>query len=94
MVSVATALDPSAVKAFVNDGAARYYGVDALVSYRLSTRWSGEANYSYLAGHDLNPTRPYGVAPSAGHGDGRYQPGGRIAWIGASAYVQRGAKTS
>jgi hypothetical protein len=40
--SAATAFDPRAVKALVNDGEARYYGVDALVSYSFSTRWSAE----------------------------------------------------
>ena len=55
VVSVATAFDPRAVKAFVNDGAARYYGVDALVSYRFSARWFAEGNYSYLVGSRSAP---------------------------------------
>ena len=36
VVSVATGLDPRAVKAFVNDGSARYYGIDALARYRFA----------------------------------------------------------
>ena len=88
VVSVATAFDPRAVKAFVNDGEARYYGVDALVSYSFSTRWFAEGNYSYLAGHDLHPTRPVRrLPPQQGYLSIRYQPGGRIPWVGVSAYL-------
>lgn len=88
VVSVATAFDPRSVKAFVNDGAARYSGVDALVSYRFSTRWFAEGNYSYLAGHDLHPTRPVRrLPPQQGFLSLRYQPAQRLSWIGVSAYV-------
>ncbi|MPZ21426.1 MAG: TonB-dependent receptor [Luteitalea sp.] len=88
VVGVASAFDPRAVKAFVNDGAARYYGVDALVSYRFSTRWLAEGNYSYLMGHDLNPTRPVRrLPPQQGFLSIRYQPGGRFSWVGVTAYV-------
>ena len=67
------------MKAFVNDGEARYYGVDALVSYSFSTRWFAEGNYSYLVGHDLNPTRPVRrLPPQQGYVSIRYQPAGRI----------------
>ena len=87
VVSVATAFDPRAVKAFVNDGEARYYGVDALVSYSFSARWFAEGNYSYLAGHDLHPTRPVRrLPPQQGYLSIRYQPAGRISWVGVSAY--------
>jgi hemoglobin/transferrin/lactoferrin receptor protein len=86
--SVATSLDPRAVKAFVNDGAARYYGLDALVNYRLGTRWQIEGTYSYLVGHDLNPTRPVRrLPPQQTLVTARYQPGGRLAWIEAGALV-------
>ena len=86
VVGVATAFDPRAVKAFVNDGRARYYGLDALVSYRFSTRWFAEGNYSYLAGHDLNPTRPVRrLPPQQGMVSIRYQPAGRISWVSATA---------
>jgi outer membrane receptor protein involved in Fe transport len=88
VVSVATALDPRAVKAFVNDGEARYRGVDALVSYRLSTRWFAEGNYSFLVGEDLHPTRPVRrLPPQQGYLSVRYQPGRRVSWIGATAHV-------
>ena len=88
VVSVATAFDPRAVKAFVNDGEARYYGVDALVSYSFSRRWFAEGNYSFLAGHDLHPTRPVRrLPPQQGYLSIRYQPAGRMSWVGVSAYL-------
>ena len=87
VVGVATTFDPRAVKAFVNDGEARYYGVDALVGYSFSARWFAEGNYSYLAGHDLHPTRPVRrLPPQQGYLSIRYQPAGRISWVGVSAY--------
>ncbi len=86
VVGVATTFDPRAVKAFVNDGRARYRGVDALFRYRVSTRWSAEANYSYLSGHDLDPERPVRrLPPQQGFAALRYQPGGLLSWIEASA---------
>ncbi len=57
VVAVATALDPRAVKAFVNDGKSKYYGVEAMVRVTLSPRWSAEGHYSFLAGRELNPNR-------------------------------------
>ena len=88
VVSVATAFDPRAVKAFVNDGEARYYGVDALVSYAFSTRWFAEGTYSFLVGHDLHPTRPVRrLPPQQGYLSIRYQPAGRLSWVGVSAYI-------
>jgi hemoglobin/transferrin/lactoferrin receptor protein len=52
----------------------------------MSTRWFAEANYSYLAGYDLNPTRPVRrLPPQQGVVAIRYQPDGRVSWIGASA---------
>ena len=75
--SVATSLDPRAVKAFVNEGQARYYGVDAQLNYRIATRWSAEANYSYLVGHDLKPERPVRrLPPQQGFVAVRFQPEG------------------
>jgi outer membrane receptor protein involved in Fe transport len=86
VVSVATPADPRAVKAFVNEGRARYYGLDALLRCRLSTRWSAEANYSYLVGHDLNPTRPVRrLPPQQGFAALRYQAKQRSSWVEASA---------
>ena len=92
--SVATALDPRAVKAFVNEGQARYYGLDAQVNYRIASRWSAEASYSYLVGHDLNPERPVRrLPPQQGYAAVRFQPGGRLAWIEASIHAS-GAQTA
>ena len=85
VVSVATGIDPRAVKAFVNEGSARYYGADAVVRYRFARRWSVDANYSYLAGHDLNPTRPVRrLPPQQGALTARYSPGGVLSWVEAT----------
>jgi outer membrane receptor protein involved in Fe transport len=88
VASVATGTDPRAVKAFVNDGSARYYGVDAVARYRFAKRWSLDANYSYIVGHDLNPTRAVRrLPPQRGAVTVRYQPGGGFSWIDATALV-------
>jgi hemoglobin/transferrin/lactoferrin receptor protein len=85
VVSVATGSDPRAVKAFVNEGSARYYGADAIVRYRFAKRWALDANYSYLAGHDLNPTRPVRrLPPQQGAVTARYEPGGVLSWVEAT----------
>ncbi|MBY0374808.1 MAG: TonB-dependent receptor, partial [Bryobacteraceae bacterium] len=57
VVTVATAFDPRAVKAFVNDGASRYYGLETSLRARLASAWTIEGNYSYILGRDLNPNR-------------------------------------
>ncbi|MFN9263093.1 MAG: TonB-dependent receptor plug domain-containing protein [Acidobacteriota bacterium] len=57
VVTVATTFDPRAVKAFVNDGASRYWGAETLWRTDLTTRWRLLANYSYLLGRDLYPNR-------------------------------------
>ncbi|MGH9162504.1 MAG: TonB-dependent receptor, partial [Vicinamibacteraceae bacterium] len=85
VVSVATSFDPRAVKAFVNEGRARYYGADAVARYRLG-RWSLDANYSHVVGHDLSPTRPVRrLPPQQGGLTVRYQPGGVLSWVEATA---------
>ncbi len=76
VVSVATALDPRAVKAFVNDGAARYYGFETLVRYNFSPCWSFDGNYSHLVGRELNPNRNIRrLPPAQGFAALRFQPG-------------------
>ena len=57
VLAVATAFDPRAVKAFVNDGRSRYYGVEASARLSLDSHWTAEASYSYILGRDLDPNR-------------------------------------
>jgi len=57
VVTVASAIDPRALKSFVNDGRSRYWGVEANWEQRLSSRWSWVNNYSFLLGRDLDPNR-------------------------------------
>ncbi len=81
VVAVATALDPRAVKAFVNDGQSRYYGVEAMAHWRASSRWSVDANYSFINGRDLFPNRAIRrLPPQFGTAAIRYNPSGRRAW--------------
>ncbi len=82
VVSVATGLDPRAVKAFVNDGQARYYGVESLFSHAITSRLSAEGNYTYLVGRELNPDRfVRRLPPQQGFLALRYQPVGSRYWI-------------
>ena len=82
VVSVATGLDPRAVKAFVNDGRARYYGVEALARYAFTPRWEVEGAYSFLVGRELDPNRfVRRLPPQHGLAALRYQPGGRLPWV-------------
>jgi outer membrane receptor protein involved in Fe transport len=81
VVPVATELDPLAVKAFVNDGHARYYGMESVVRCRLSSRWTVEGNYSLLVGRDLNPNRNVRrLPPQHGFLRLRHTPSGRRFW--------------
>ncbi len=78
VVSVATSLDPRAVKTFVNEGAAKYYGAETLMRYAISPRWSAEANYSFLVGRELNPNRNIRrLPPQQGFAAVRFQPAGK-----------------
>jgi outer membrane receptor protein involved in Fe transport len=82
VVSVATPLDPRAVKAFVNEGKAKYYGVESVFHYTISPQWSAEGNYSYLVGRELDPNRFIRrLPPQQGFLAIRFQPGGRSKWI-------------
>ena len=84
VVAVATALDPRAVKSFVNDGRSRYTGVESLARLALTRRWSLEANYTFLGGRDLNPNRNIRrLPPQMGSATLRYVPSGRRAWFEA-----------
>jgi outer membrane receptor protein involved in Fe transport len=85
VVTVATPFDPRSVKAFVNDGRARYYGIEALANYTVSSRWSLSANYSFLAGRELNPNRNMRrLPPQSGAATVRYTPSGRRIWFEVS----------
>jgi outer membrane receptor protein involved in Fe transport len=57
VVTLATALDSRALKAFVNDGQYRYYGVESIAEHRLTSAWMMRANYWFLHGRQLNPNR-------------------------------------
>ncbi|HZO56548.1 MAG TPA: TonB-dependent receptor [Bryobacteraceae bacterium] len=81
VVAVATAIDPRAVKSFVNDGSSRYYGLEALTRYSLAHHWTLEANYTYLLGRDLNPNRNIRrLPPQSGTVSLRHAPSGRRPW--------------
>lgn len=81
VVAVATALDPRAVKAFVNDGRSRYYGVESQLRWQPADHWFVDANYSFLAGRDLNPNRNIRrLPPQQGTVAIRYAPARRW-WI-------------
>lgn len=85
VVTVATALDPRAVKAFVNDGRSRYYGIESVLNYQFDARWSVQSNYTFLAGRDLDPNRNIRrLPPQQGFAQLRYTPARRW-WITAAA---------
>jgi outer membrane receptor protein involved in Fe transport len=88
VVSVAPTLDPRAVKAFVNEGHVRYYGLDSLFNYRISMHWSAEGNYSYLVGRELNPNRHVRrLPPQQAYFAIRWVPGNRVSWVEASTEI-------
>jgi outer membrane receptor protein involved in Fe transport len=82
VITVATASDPRAVKAFVNDGKARYYGTESMVRFDVSSRWSAHATYTFLYGRELNPNRNVRrLPPQTGFAAVRYAP--RAWWVEA-----------
>jgi hemoglobin/transferrin/lactoferrin receptor protein len=85
VATVATSADPRAVKAFVNDGQIRYYGVDAVFHYSFSSRVSADGNYTYLVGRELNPNRfVRRLPPQQGFLALHYQPEGGRFWVDVS----------
>jgi outer membrane receptor protein involved in Fe transport len=81
VITVATALDARAVKAFVNDGRSRYSGVEARLEFSPIRAWTIDASYSFLAGADLDPTRNIRrLPPQGGFAALRWNPG-RRAWF-------------
>jgi outer membrane receptor protein involved in Fe transport len=82
VTTVATSYDPRAVKAFVNDGQARYYGVESLARVDLGRGLLLDAGYSWIAGRDLFPNRPVRrLPPQAGSAAVRWNPGRKRLWI-------------
>jgi outer membrane receptor protein involved in Fe transport len=85
VVTVATPVDPRAVKSFVNDGSARYYGLETIVRYAVGSRWTAEGNYSYILGRELNPNRNVRrLPPQMASATVRYSMSGRRPWIEVS----------
>jgi outer membrane receptor protein involved in Fe transport len=81
VVAVYTTLSPRSMKTTVNDGHSKYYGVESLARYRLSTAWHFDCNYTYLVGRDLYPNRPARrLPPQQGGLALRYTPSGRY-WV-------------
>jgi outer membrane receptor protein involved in Fe transport len=81
VVTVATSIDPRAVKAFVNDGQTRYYGSEAQTEYRFARHWTLEGAHTFLAGRDLNPNRNVRrLPPQSGYAALRFAGAGR--WWG------------
>ncbi|MBN2243523.1 MAG: TonB-dependent receptor [Acidobacteria bacterium] len=58
VVTVSPLSDSRAVKAFVNEGSSRYYGIEATGRIGIGTEWSVGGNYDYIIGRELNPNRP------------------------------------
>ncbi len=58
IVTVSPLFDPRAIKAFVNEGRARYRGVESRFDWTLTPQWAIHASYSFLSGKDLDPERP------------------------------------
>jgi len=87
-VTVATAFDPRAVKAFINDGQQRFYGFESLARYTISSTWAIDANYTFLAGRDLSPNRPLRrLPPQQGVLSVRFTPGGSRLWLQADGIL-------
>jgi outer membrane receptor protein involved in Fe transport len=88
VVAVATAFDPRAVKAFVNDGRARYYGAESLLRISITDRLSTRANYSFLVGRELDPDRnARRLSPQMGSLSVRNTMLRRRMWVEASAHA-------
>ncbi len=90
MTGVATSLDPRAVKAFINEGQAKYYGIDNSIRLLITDRLSIEGNHSFLVGRELNPNRFIRrLPPQQGFISLRFQPRSRspIDWIELSGNI-------
>jgi len=81
VVMVAYAADPRALKTFVNDGKALYYGLETSVTADLNSRWRVESSYTYLNGRTLYPNRAARrLPPQHGYLALRFRATGRL-WL-------------
>lgn len=82
VATVSTALDPRGVKAFVNDGQARYKGLETLARVEFTRAWRLDAGYSYIDGRELYPTRNIRrLPPRHGFAAIRWTGNGRRPWL-------------
>jgi len=85
VVGVATALDPRAVKSFLNEGRIVYYGLESGLRYVVIRGVTIDGSYSYLVGRELNPNRfVRRLPPQQGALAIELQPPGRL-WLRLSA---------
>ena len=85
--TVATPLDPRAVKAFVNEGRIRYYGFETLFRFDGASGWSAEGSYSYLAGRELDPNRHARRLPPQMASLGVRRRLGRGSWVALGTHL-------
>lgn len=86
VAAVATAFDPRAVKAFVNDGQSRYQGIESMAAFTLAPAWRLETGYHFIAGRDLYPNRNIRrLPPQSAYAALRWMPTGRRPWVELSA---------
>jgi outer membrane receptor protein involved in Fe transport len=84
VTTVSVAADPRALKAFVNDGQSRYYGVESLARIDLGRGIRLDGGYSWIAGRDLYPNRPVRrLPPQAGSAAVRWNPSRKRMWVEA-----------
>lgn len=81
LTGVATALDPRAVKSFLNEGRSLYYGGEAGLRLTVTSRLALDGQYSFLVGRELNPNRFIRrLPPQQGTLSLQFQPVGRL-WL-------------
>ena len=79
VVGVATALDPRAIKSFLNEGRIVYYGIETNLRYVLTRGIAVDGSYSYLVGREVNPNRfVRRLPPQQGAATLHVQPAGRF----------------